>query len=79
MAFTNVFEPVVCALSADVNAAMNVLRTLAANTHTTPRMTGSGSCVFLPVPSDFDKIASNTGYNPHLSGVLGAYAVTKFW
>ena len=53
--FTNVFEPVVCALSADVNAAMNVLMTLAATTRTTPRMTGSGSCVLLPVPSDFDK------------------------
>ncbi|MCT4480230.1 hypothetical protein N0U24_24265, partial [Peribacillus frigoritolerans] len=53
--FTNVFEPVVCALSADVNAAMKFLRTLAAKTHTTPRMTGSGSCVFLPVPSDLDK------------------------
>ncbi|MFW2178319.1 MULTISPECIES: 4-(cytidine 5'-diphospho)-2-C-methyl-D-erythritol kinase [unclassified Moraxella] len=50
--FGNVFEPVVTDLSEAVNDALAYLHTLANVTHTTPRMTGSGSCVFLPLPDD---------------------------
>lgn len=52
--FSNVFEPVVRALSPQVDDALNFLQMLAQQTHTTPRMTGSGSCVFLPVPAHID-------------------------
>lgn len=52
--FFNVFEPVVSALSSSVAASMHFLNVLAQTTHTTPRMTGSGSCVFLPIPEGMD-------------------------
>lgn len=52
--FFNVFEPVVSALSSSVAASMHFLNVLAQTTHTTPRMTGSGSCVFLPIPGNID-------------------------
>lgn len=48
--FTNVFEPVVCQLSTKVATALEYLRSLQTYTNTTARMTGSGSCVFLPLP-----------------------------
>lgn len=48
--FTNVFEPVVCQLSAEVATALDYLRGLQTYTQSTARMTGSGSCVFLPLP-----------------------------
>ena len=46
--YCNVFEPVVCQLSPTVAHALAYLRTLEPLTHSTARMTGSGSCVFLP-------------------------------
>lgn len=48
--FTNVFEPLVCQLSTEVATALEYLRSLQTYTNTTARMTGSGSCVFLPLP-----------------------------
>lgn len=53
--FCNVFEPVVRALSPAVNEALFYLERLSKVTETTPRMTGSGSCVFLPIPIGIDK------------------------
>ncbi len=53
--FCNVFQPVVCDLSDDVNTALNYLRQFEPIIQTTARMTGSGSCLFLPLPTDFDK------------------------
>lgn len=53
--FGNAFEPVVKNLSNSVNDALVYLAVLAKQTHTTPRMTGSGSCVFLPIPDNFDQ------------------------
>lgn len=53
--FTNVFEPVVRELSPEVNDALHYLSRLGKQTQTMSRMTGSGSCVFLPIPSNFDK------------------------
>lgn len=50
--FVNVFEPVVADLNTEVNNALTYLRQLEAQTKTTARMTGSGSCVFLPLPND---------------------------
>lgn len=52
--FFNVFEPVVSALSATVDVSLQFLKILAQTTRTTPRMTGSGSCVFLPIPDGID-------------------------
>lgn len=51
--FNNVFEPVVKNLSNPVKNALDFLQNLARQTRTTPRMTGSGSCVFLPIPAGF--------------------------
>ncbi|WP_019520591.1 4-(cytidine 5'-diphospho)-2-C-methyl-D-erythritol kinase [Faucicola boevrei] len=48
--FGNVFEPIVTLLSQPVHQALQYLQGLASFTNTTPRMTGSGSCVFLPLP-----------------------------
>lgn len=48
--FNNVFEPVVKSLSKDVDNILKKLQNFANITQTTPRMTGSGSCVFLPLP-----------------------------
>lgn len=48
--FGNVFEPVVKNLSIPVKSALDYLAKLAKQTHTTPRMTGSGGCVYLPLP-----------------------------
>ncbi len=53
--FCNVFQPVVCDLSKEVTTALNYLRQFEPITQTTARMTGSGSCLFLPLPTDFDK------------------------
>ncbi len=53
--FCNVFQPVVCDLSEEVTTALNYLRQFEPITQTTARMTGSGSCLFLPLPTDFDK------------------------
>lgn len=50
--FDNVFESVVTDLTGDVKIALDYLKNLATITHTTPRMTGSGSCVLLPLPAD---------------------------
>lgn len=50
VAFGNVFEPVVRDLCAPVDQALRYLTALGDLTQTTPRMTGSGSCVFLPLP-----------------------------
>lgn len=47
--FSNVFEPVVIDLSKDIKQAFDFLQAIAKITNTTPRLTGSGSCVFLPV------------------------------
>lgn len=47
--FNNVFEPVVTQLSQEVDTALSYLRTLEQQTNSTARMTGSGSCVFLPL------------------------------
>lgn len=52
--FGNVFEPVVKNLSNSVKNALDSLALLAKQTQTTPRMTGSGSCVFLPLPMMID-------------------------
>ena len=49
-AFSNVFEPVVEALAPSVATALTYLKSLSTLTGTTPRLTGSGSCVFLPLP-----------------------------
>lgn len=48
--FGNAFEPLVIAQSADIAAAFDYLQALSAHTRTTPRMTGTGSAVFLPLP-----------------------------
>ncbi|WP_410472907.1 4-(cytidine 5'-diphospho)-2-C-methyl-D-erythritol kinase [Faucicola mancuniensis] len=49
--FGNVFEPIVKNLSTEVKTALAFLQNLAnTTTDTTPRMTGTGSCVFLPIP-----------------------------
>ena len=53
--FSNVFEPVVRDLSHEVDSALSHLAKLAENTQTTPRMTGSGSCVFLPLSNHVDE------------------------
>ncbi len=49
--FSNVFEPVVKTLSNEITNALDYLSELAKSTGTTPRLTGSGSCVFLPLPT----------------------------
>lgn len=54
--FCNVFEPVVRQLSDDVASAFDALWHLC-HTHklsATPRLTGSGACVFLPIDDDTD-------------------------
>ncbi|WP_227429366.1 4-(cytidine 5'-diphospho)-2-C-methyl-D-erythritol kinase [Psychrobacter sp. I-STPA6b] len=51
--YCNVFEPVVCQLSNPVQQALDYLRTLEGITHSTARMTGSGSCVFLPFEAQY--------------------------
>lgn len=48
--FCNVFQPIVRNLSKEVDNALNYLEDLSTFTQTTPRMTGSGSSVFLPLP-----------------------------
>lgn len=53
--FSNVFEPVVTALSTDVKQALDFLQSLATITETTPRLTGSGSCVFLPLAEGIEQ------------------------
>ncbi len=53
--FYNVFQPVVCALSDEVTTALNYLRQFESLTNSTARMTGSGSCVFLPLPMEENK------------------------
>ncbi len=53
--FCNVFQPVVCALSDEVTTALNYLRQFESLTNSTARMTGSGSCVFLPLPTEENK------------------------
>ncbi len=53
--FYNVFQPVVCALSDEVKTALNYLRQFESLTNSTARMTGSGSCVFLPLPMEENK------------------------
>lgn len=50
--FCNVFEPVVTALADDVKQALVFLQSIAQVTHTTPRLTGSGSGMFLPLPKE---------------------------
>ncbi|PIE47257.1 MAG: 4-(cytidine 5'-diphospho)-2-C-methyl-D-erythritol kinase [Gammaproteobacteria bacterium] len=47
--FCNVFEPVVCKLSTKVTQALNYLKQFESTCNSTARMTGSGSCVFLPL------------------------------
>ncbi len=59
--FCNVFQPVVCALSDEVKTALNYLRQFESLTNSTARMTGSGSCVFLPLP-----IAENKDFNQQI-------------
>ncbi len=51
--FSNVFQPVVRELSKEVDIALSYLESLAVFTKTTPRMTGSGSSVFLPLPLNY--------------------------
>lgn len=53
--YTNVFEPVVTQLSAPVAHALAYLRTLEAHTGSRARMTGTGSCVYLPLPDPIDR------------------------
>ncbi|SUD89842.1 4-(cytidine 5'-diphospho)-2-C-methyl-D-erythritol kinase [Psychrobacter phenylpyruvicus] len=48
--FSNVFEPVVTNLVPEVNQALSYLKKLESLTHSSARMTGTGSSVFLPVP-----------------------------
>ena len=48
--FSNVFEPVVTSLVPEVSEALNYLKKLEALTHSSARMTGTGSSVFLPLP-----------------------------
>src|SRR5690606_31017155 len=51
----NDLEPVVCAANPAVSAALAALEQAAGNAGLDPtwaRMTGSGSCVFLPVPDE---------------------------
>lgn len=48
--FYNVFQPVVTNLSPDINHYLQQLFNFSKTTQTTPRMTGSGSCLFLPLP-----------------------------
>ncbi len=53
--YHNVFQPVVCDLSDKVNQALAYLQQFEPITHNTARMTGSGSCVFLPIALDMDE------------------------
>lgn len=48
--YHNAFEPI-ATQSAKVAQAMSYLKQLACHTHTTPRLTGTGSTVFLPIPA----------------------------
>ena len=48
--FSNVFEPVVTNLVPEVNQALTYLKKIESLTHSSARMTGTGSSVFLPVP-----------------------------
>lgn len=56
--FYNVFEPVVCQLSTEVTEALNYLKQFESVCKSTARMTGSGSCVFLPVTKQTEDINS---------------------
>lgn len=47
--FYNAFEPIACQTPA-INTALDYLKTLSEKTHTSARLTGTGSCVFLPIP-----------------------------
>lgn len=58
--FSNVFEPVVEDLSYDVKQALDYLKTLVPYNHATPRLTGSGSCVFLPILDRIDTATLDT-------------------
>lgn len=49
--FSNVFEPVVRALSLEVTTALDYLHDLENTSHSVARMSGSGSSVYLPLPS----------------------------
>lgn len=48
--YSNVFQPVVTELVPEVHQALLYLQQLESITHSTARMTGSGSSVFLPIP-----------------------------
>lgn len=47
--FGNVFEPLVCQHSPQVQTALDYLKSLESKTKTTARMTGTGAVVFLPL------------------------------
>ena len=51
--FSNVFEPVVIGLSSEVNTALTYLHAVATSTQSVPRMSGSGSSLFLPISPNF--------------------------
>lgn len=55
--FGNVFEPLAVEFSPNIGTALGYLHSLERHTHTTARMTGTGSVVFLPLinVSDADK------------------------
>lgn len=52
--FYNAFEHIACQSSA-INTALDYLKSLSCHTHTTARLTGTGSCVFLPIPHTIDQ------------------------
>lgn len=52
--FGNVFEPLALDYSQNIANALSFLRTLESQTHSTARMSGTGSTVFLPLPDDID-------------------------
>lgn len=53
--FCNAFESIVSDLSPPVAAALAFLKSLETHTHTRARMSGTGSTVFLPLPSEIDE------------------------
>lgn len=63
--FSNVFEPVVTNLVPEVNQALTYLKKLETLTHSSARMTGTGSSVFLPVSEALTpEIQSYMTHNP---------------
>lgn len=54
--FSNVFEPLATQFSPNIRTALAYLKELEHITHTTARMTGTGSVVFLPTPNITDDI-----------------------